>query len=163
MERDGINDGRVGGDYRSRARETAAISSYDYFATSFLYSVDGGTSAKQASLCLDGAGQPCKVLERVKGCLARIAQGMLLLATRQRLDANDTVNRRAHLADRVQFLIDDGGVCVQCLEQEAIQPAKIARDFFLLLCLFDPVDCRGLTDIKGRGDVLTAQLDHCRG
>src|SRR5258707_4158333 len=81
MERDGINDGRVSGDYRSRARETATISSCDYFATSFLYSLDGGTGAKQASLCLDGAGQSCQVLEGVKGCLARIAQGMLLLAT----------------------------------------------------------------------------------
>ena len=74
VERNGINDGRVGGDYRSRAGEATAISLDDYFATSFLYGLDGGTGAKQASLCLDGAGQPCQVFERVKGCLARIAQ-----------------------------------------------------------------------------------------
>lgn len=76
---------------------------------------------------------------------------------------NDTMNRRAHFTDRVQFFVDNGGVRVQRLEQEAIQSAKIARDFFQLLYLFDPVDCRGLTDIKGAGAVLTAQLDHCRG
>lgn len=92
----------------------------------------------------------------MKGRLARIAQGVLLLAPRQRLEADDPVHRRAHFADRIQFLVNDGRVSIQRLEQEAIQSTKIARDIFLLLDLLDAIDRSGLTCIKGAGDVLSA-------
>lgn len=68
---------------------------------------------------------------------------MLVLAVGKG-NADQTVGGRAHLADRIEFIVDDPGIGVKRLKQIAVEAAKIAIDLLVLLDLFNPVDRRRL-------------------
>ena len=70
----------------------------------------------------------------MKGCLARITQRVLVFAVGKR-NADQPVHRRAHFADRVEFIVDDFRISIERLKQVAVESTKIAVDIFLLLNL----------------------------
>ena len=97
----------------------------------------------------------------MKGRLARIAQHVPLVAAGEG-HADQPVDRRAHLANRIQFVVDDLRIGIERLEQIAVEPAEIAVDLFPLLNFLDPVDRRGLALVKRAGNFFAAQFDHFR-
>ena len=85
----------------------------------------------------------------MEGRLARITQGMLLVAARER-HADEPVDRRADLANASSSSSMICGVGVERLKQITVKPAEIAVDDFPLLNLFDAVDRGGLAFIEAR-------------
>ncbi|WP_246175447.1 hypothetical protein [Bradyrhizobium paxllaeri] len=66
---------------------------------------------------------------------------MLLLAVGKG-DADHPMDRRAHLADRIQLIFDDFRVSMEGLKEIAVEATKIAIDGFPVLHLFDAIDRR---------------------
>ena len=111
---------------------------------------------------LDDRGKAAEIFERMECALPGISQRVLVFAVGEG-NADHAVDRRADLADRVEFVLDDLRIGVQCLKKIAVEAAEIAVDLLLLLDLFDPVDGRRLAFIEQSGGALASQPDHRRG
>ena len=92
----------------------------------------------------------------MKRGLARIAQHMLSFAVGEG-HADQAMDGRADLADRLQLVLDDLRVGIERLKQIAVEPAKIAVDGFPLLDFLDAIDRRRLALVEAARHFLAAQ------
>jgi hypothetical protein len=86
---------------------------------------------------------------------------MLVFAVRKG-NADQAVDRRPDLANRVEFIVDDLRIGVKRLKKIAVEPAKIAIDLLPLLDRFDPVDRRRLAFVEQPGGIFPPQPEGAR-
>ena len=92
----------------SRDDDLAVVTLFEAF--------DDRVAVEAAAFCLDGGDKTLEIFERMKRGLARIAQHMLPFAMGEG-DADQAMDGRADLADRIQFVLDDFRVGVERLKQ----------------------------------------------
>jgi hypothetical protein len=162
MKSEQVGNRRVRGDNR-RLRRDHPATAFDGDRSVFIFS-DFGNCCTCVKFSLMGGNlfsQSTQIFEGVKRGLPRVLQRVLPVTVFER-NADGAMHRRAHLADRVEFIIDDFGVGIQGLKQKAVQPPEITVDAVLFLNLLDTVYRGCLTFIKRLGNILASQLDHFR-
>jgi len=153
---------RAAGHHRGRGSDGAAAGAHDDPAIVVLLDpLDGRVGMENAAFGFDDRRQTPQIFEGVKGPLLRVTQHMLAFAMPEG-NADEAVNRRADLANRVQFVVDDLRIGIERLKQVAVEAAEIAIDLLPLLDFFDAVDRRCLAFIKQTGGFFAAQADHRR-